>query len=60
LVASTGRGDSLFLYSFSIIGYARSWTNARHKDCGSTVIGAAFWIVPGISVIDAVTTSGYY
>jgi hypothetical protein len=47
-VASTDRCDSPFLYSFSISGYARSWTKVLHNDCGSTVVAAAFRTEPGI------------
>ena len=59
LAASADLCDSPFLYSFSISGYARSCVNARHRDCGSTVAGAAFWTFPGMaSNLETAVTAG--
>ena len=44
------RCDSPFRYSFSMTGYSCERANARDRLCGSTVVGAAFWIEPGMGL----------
>ena len=47
-VAKTDFCDPPFRYSFSMTGYSRAYAKAGLRLFGSTVVGTAFWTLPGI------------